>query len=163
MIQLWWSSCDQNIKSHFVMIKLWSKYKSSFCDDQVVNLGLSCQRIYVEDNIQCLMDSMKISNQEVCSMMVLILKIYLKPHQKKIKDSSEVVKSKIMWQGIRSFRIVKEMKCKSSSYLCQVISVVCKGIGLTLNFTKENHTCTFNLLESMSLFIKMPKKFFVSR
>lgn len=85
------------------------------------------------------MKLMKISDKAVCLMIMVIFKSYLKSHQNKNQGFSEVLKSKVIWQGTKNFRVVKEGKYESLSNMCRVISV-CKGIGLTLNVTNANHT-----------------------
>lgn len=65
--------------------------------------------------------------KSVCIMILFILKSYLKPHQKNIQDSSELLKLKIMWQENRNFKVVRKRKCESSFSLSRVVCV-CKGI-----------------------------------
>lgn len=65
-----------------------------------------------------------------------------------------MLKPKIMWQVTRSFIVMKEKKCERSSSMCRVTSVG-KGIRPTLDFTKANHTYTFDPLKNLPPFMKI--------
>lgn len=105
-----------------------------------------------------LVKSIKISDQALYMMMMSILKSYLTPHQNKIQGFSDVLKLKIMWHGTIIFRFVKDRKCESSSGMRRVICA-CKGIVLTLDFTKKNHT-HFHTFGNLLLFYENDQKYF---
>lgn len=144
LINLCWSSCVNQVVGICY---------DKVLRDQVINGYSWMKRPYVKRHS---LKSTKIYDQAVCLMVVFILKIYLKPHQKKIQGSSKVIKLKIMWQGTKNFSVVKERKCESLSSIGRVANI-CKGVRLALDYIKENHTITFNPLKIIFCYKKTPK------